>query len=160
MGSIGFGVDLDLEAAPQHEFIWGGAAVVLPTLTWERRFVGVRAGYQLEHMGQAEPYWRGSRFANTPYAGAVVHLESTRGSTFEGGLGVELVLRDEAAVCCDDAALRTLTVGAWFSARGELALTRRLALFGQLGLRTADHLLEIKVMPQLLGGLRLRFFGG
>ena len=84
-------------------------------------------------------------------------LESARGSTLEGQFGIEAVLREEEVICCDDAALRTSSFGMRIALRGELALSDAWALTAQAGLRTADHLLEIKVLPTFAVGARVRF---
>ena len=84
------------------------------------------------------------------------HLESAGGSTLEGQFGVEAVLRAEATICCDDAALPTSSFGVRVALRGELALSAAWALVGQIGLRTADHLLEINVLPTFAAGVRVR----
>jgi hypothetical protein len=152
-------VRLDVEAGTisPHDFEWGGAAVVVPLAGTPRRFIGVRAGYELEYTATDGAGWQGSRFAHAPDASAVVHLESAAGSSFEGQVGVEEVLRAEATVCCDDAALRTSSTGVRVALRGELALSPVWALFAQGSFRTADHLLEIKVLPLLSAGVRARF---
>jgi hypothetical protein len=86
----------------------------------------------------------------------VGHLESAGGSTLEGQLGVEAVLREQAVICCDDAALPTSSFGVRVALRGELALSDVWALVAQAGLRTAAHLLEINVLPTLAVGVRVR----
>lgn len=154
----GWTLPIDLEAGTllPHEFDWGGAALVVAVAGTPRRFFGLRAGYELEYTASDGANWRGSRVAQVPDASAVVHLESMAGSSFEGQLGVEEVLRAEATICCDDAALRTSSLGVRIALRGEVALSPAWALFAQAGLRTADHLLEIKVLPTLAAGVRVR----
>jgi hypothetical protein len=137
-------------------FSWAGAAAVFPVARGPRHFWGLRAGYELEHNGEDAADWRGSRYAHAPDASAVVHVESAEGSSLEGQLGVEGVFRAQAAVCCDHAALATTSFGVRAAVRGELALSPAWALFGEAGLRTADHVLEIKMLPTLAAGIRVR----
>jgi hypothetical protein len=153
-------VRLDADAAVLtpfgDNFAWAGAAVVVPVAGGPRRFWGLRGGYELEHIGVDGAGWRGSRFANAVDASAVIHVESVAGSALEGQLGVEGVFREQAASCCDNAALATSSYGVRAAVRGELALSAGWALFAEAGLRTADHVLEIKILPTLAAGVRVR----
>jgi len=149
-------VDLDAGTGVPSELDWGGLAVVVPVAGKGRSFFGLRGGETLEYTGTRDGWVSGSRFAHAPDAGVVGHLESARGSTLEGQLGVEAVLREQAIICCDDAALPTSSVGVRIALRGELALSDAWALIAQAGLRTADHLLEINVLPTLAVGVRVR----
>ncbi|HSY40736.1 MAG TPA: hypothetical protein VLA79_14445, partial [Polyangia bacterium] len=149
-------VDLDAETAVPSDFSWGGLAVIIPVVRSPRSFFGLRAGDTLEYTATQAGWVSGSRFAQAPDAGVVGHLESAGGSTLEGQFGVEAVLRGEATVCCDDAALPTSSLGVRLALRGELALSDAWALMAQAGLRTADHLLEIGVLPSLAVGVRVR----
>ena len=121
-----------------------------------RSFFGLRAGDTLEYTATKDGWVSGSRFAHAPDAGVVGHLESAGGSTLEAQLGAEAVLREEAVHCCDDAGLPTSSFGVRLALRGELALSDAWALIAQAGLRTADHLLEIGVLPSLAVGVRVR----
>ena len=151
-------VDLDAETAVPSQFSFGGLAVIVPVAGRARSFVGLRAGDTLEYtatkdrVGQREPASR-----TRPMLGVVGHLESAGGSTLEGQFGVEAVLREEEVLCCDDAALPTSSFGVRLALRGELALSDAWALVAQAGLRTADHLLEIRVLPTFAVGVRVRF---
>ena len=149
-------LDLDAETAVPSEFSWGGLAVIVPVARSRRSFLGLRAGDALEYTATLDGWVSGSQFAHAPDAGLVGHLESASGSTLEGQFGAEAVLREHAVICCDDAALRTSTFGLRVALRGELALFDRWALTAQAGLRTADHLLEIKVLPTFAVGVRVR----
>ncbi len=133
-------VDLDVETAVPAEFDWAGVAVIVPVAGTARRFVGLRAGDQLEYTATRAGWRSGSHFANAPDAGVVGHLESAAGSTLEAQFGVETVLREQAILCCDSAGLPTSSVGVRIALRGELALSDVWALVGEAGLRTADHL--------------------
>jgi hypothetical protein len=150
-------VDLDAATTIPSELDWGGLAVVVPIVRSARSFFGLRAGDTLEYTATKDGWISGSRFAQAPDAGVVGHLESAGGSTLEGQLGVEGVFREEATLCCDDAALPTSSFGVRLALRGELALSDAWALVAQAGLRTADHLLEINFLPTFAVGVRVRF---
>jgi len=149
-------VDLEAETAVPSQFSWGGLAVIVPVARSARSFFGLRAGDALEYTATKDGWISGSHFAHAPDVGLVGHLESARGSSLEGQFGVEAVLREEAVICCDNAALPTSSFGVRIGLRGELALTDRWALTAQAGLRTADHLLEIDILPTLAAGVRVR----
>jgi len=149
-------VDLEAATAVPSQFDWGGLAVIVPVARSARSFFGLRAGDTLEYTATQAGWVSGSRFAHGPDAGVVGHLESAGGSTLEGQFGVEAVLRGEEVICCDNAALPTSSFGVRLALRGELALSDRWALIAQAGLRTADHLLEIDLLPTLAVGVRVR----
>lgn len=150
-------VDLDAETAVPDAFDRAGVAVIVPVAGTARRFFGLRAGDALEYTATRAGWISGSHFAQAPDAGVVVHLESAGGSTLEGQLGVEAVLRQEATICCDDAPLPTSSLGVRIGLRGELALSDTWALVAQAGLGTAAHLLEIGLLPTFAVGVRARF---
>ena len=138
------------------QFVWGGLGLIVPVTGTSRSFFGLRVGDTLEYTAKQAGWVSGSQLAQAPDVGAVVHLESAGGSSFEAQLGGEVVLRRQAVICCDDAALRTSSYGVRIALRGELALSESWALVGEASLRTADHLLEIKVLPTLAAGVRVR----
>ena len=149
-------VDLDAETAVPSQFSFGGLAVIVPVAGKARSFFGLRAGDTLEYTATQAGWVSGSRFAHAPDAGLVGHLESAGGSTLEGQFGAEAVLREKEVICCDHAVLPTSSFGVRLALRGELALSNAWALMAQAGLRTADHLLEIKVLPTFAVGIRVR----
>ena len=71
-------------------------------------------------------------------------------------LSLEALFRESPAICCDNAALRTRSYGLRASVRRDLALSRSWGLFAQAGVRTADHVMEISILPTLSAGVRLR----
>jgi hypothetical protein len=150
-------VDHDAATTIPSELDWGGLAVIVPVVRSARSFFGLRAGDTLEYTATKDGWISGSRFAHAPDAGVVGHLESAGGSTLEGQVGVEAVLRKEEVLCCDDAPLPTSSFGVRLALRGELALSDAWALVAQAGLRTADHLLEINFLPTFAAGVRVRF---
>lgn len=152
----GLRFDLDVQTAVPNEFSWGGLAVIFPVARSAGSFFGLRAGDTLEYTPTRAGWVSGSQYAQAPDAGVVGHLASARGSTLEGQLGVDAVFRQQAVICCDDAALRTSSFGVRVALRGELAVSEAWALVGEASLRTADHLLEIKVLPVLAVGVRVR----
>ena len=153
---------LRVEASVQSNFppvrlALGDVAIVVPLTGDRRTFSGVRAGYQLQYMDGSGAYFRGSRIAHAPDIGYVFHVESATGSVVQVDVGVETVYRAETTQCCDNAALATSSTGARIAVMGELAMTPTWALYGHLGLRTADHIFELKMLPTLAAGLRARF---
>lgn len=149
-------VDADTATYFFTGFDWAGVGVAAPFARRGPSFLGARAGYQVEYNGYSNPAWSGSRWAQAPDVGLVGHLEAAGGSAFEVQAGVEALFRGEQVTCCDAAALATESAGLRVLLRGDLALTSALALYAEAGLRTADHLLEIKVLPTLWGGVRVR----
>ena len=147
-------VDLEAATVVPTQIDWGGLAIVVPVARTARGFFGLRAGDTLEYTATRDGWVSGSRFAHAPDVGVVGHLESSGGSTLEGQFGAEAVLRPEATICCDHAALPTSSLGVRLALRGELALSDTWAVVVQAGLRTADHLLEIKVLPTFSVGVR------
>jgi hypothetical protein len=149
---------IDAKAATTfaEDFDWAGVAAVVPLSGTRRRFVGARAGYTLEHIGMEGSNWVGSRFAHAFDGDAVLHLEADGGSAFETQVGLDSVVRGAAASCCDHASLRTLSFGLRLMLRGELALSPVWAVFAEGEVRTADHVLEIKFLPTLAAGVRVR----
>lgn len=154
---------LDAEAAVvvgttyvRPAFAWAGIGAIVPVVRRGPSFMGIRIGYDLEDSVKDDPTWQGSRLAQVPDVGLVARLESARGSSIEAEAGGEAVLRATDVICCDSN-LPKSSVGARLGLKAELALTPRFALFAQLGLRTAAHLLEINVLPLASAGLRARF---
>ena len=137
-------------------FDWGGVGVAVPLARSGPSFFGARAGYQIEYDGFSNPTWTGSRWAQAPDVGLVGHLEAAGGSAFEAQAGVEALFRQQEVTCCDDAGLPTRSTGLRLLLRGDLALSSALALYAEAGLRTAAHLLEIRVLPTLWAGVRVR----
>jgi hypothetical protein len=142
---------------PPVRFALADVAFVVPLTGDRRTFSGLRAGYQLQYIDGSGAYFQGSRLSHAPDVGYVFHFESDTGSAFQIDVGVEAVYRARAVVCCDNAALATSSTGVRVALMGELAMTPTWALYGHLGVRTADHLLEVKVLPTLSAGLRARF---
>jgi hypothetical protein len=150
-------VRIDADTATSlFSFDLGGVGVAIPFTAPGRSFFGGRAGYQVEYNGKSDPTWRGSRWAQAVDVGLVGHLEAAGGSAFELQAGVEELFRQEAVTCCDNAGLATESSGFRLLLRGDLAVSSALALYAEAGVRTADHLLEIKVLPTLWAGIRVR----
>lgn len=150
--------DLDLGTLTFGPVYWASAGLVGRLSGTQRKFLGVRAGYELElEEENGNGTWNGSRSAHAVDVGLVARAETARGSAVEWQMGAEEVFRATAAVCCDHAALATRSLGLRASVLGELALSDATALFARAGLRTADHVLEIKWMPTASVGVRYRF---
>jgi hypothetical protein len=149
--------ELSAAALTVTSFEWASADAVARLIGAPRRFIGLRAGYQIEHSGRSAGPWLGSRTAHAFDVGLVGRLESLRGSALEAQVGVEEVYRSAAAVCCDDAALPRFTTGLRASLVGELAIWDELALFAQAELRTGAHVMESYWLPVAAIGARYRF---
>jgi hypothetical protein len=116
--------------------------------TW----VGGRLGYQLGAFNyQSAPRLDISHTVDAGLAGGLVS-EAGHALTLE--VGAERVYRDEPFICCDSVASRD-SLGVRAVVAGQLALGRQLGLFARLGVRTADHLLEIHLLPVLSAGVVL-----
>ena len=150
-------MDTSAQALWGGELAWGGLAIVFPVSKTRPGFFGVRLGYEAEYTGGYGANFRGSRLAHAVDGSYVLRLVSAGGHAFQGELGAEALFRGTTVTCCDNAPLATTSFGARIALLGELALGGRWALFGQAGLRTADHILEVKVFPTLSGGVRARF---
>ncbi len=149
--------DVDLGTLTVTPWYWAGAGLAVRVAGSSRHFVGVRGGYQLElEEAGGNGTWSGSRSAHALDAGLIARVESPRGSAIEAQVGAEQVFRSTAAICCDDGALATHSTGFRAGLLGELALSDSLALFARAGLRTADHVLEIRCLPTLSLGVRYR----
>ncbi len=150
--------DVELGTLTFGPVYWGSAGLVGRVVGTQRTFLGVRAGYQLElEEEKGDGTWSGSRSAQAFDAGLVARAQTARGSAVEAQIGAEEVFRASAAVCCDDAPLATRSLGLRASLLGELALSNELALFARAGVRTADHVLELKWLPTASVGVRYRF---
>ena len=149
-------LDLDAETAVPSEFDWGGLAIIVPLTRTARSFFGLRAGDTLEYIAYRGGYFSGTRWAQAPDAGVVAHLETAGGSVLEGQFGAEAVLRALPTLYQDSRTLTTSSFGVRLALRGELALSDAWALVAQAGLRTADQVLEIKVLPTFAAGVRVR----
>jgi len=84
--------------------------------------------------------------------GAAYRHRSPAGHLFVAELGAESLRRDQA-LGCSDSAVDARSTGVRVGVLGQLALGHSIGLFGRLGLRTADHLLEISILPELFGGI-------
>jgi hypothetical protein len=142
---------------PPVRFALGDVALVIPITGDRHTFSGLRAGYQLQYIDGSGAYFQGSQLSHAPDVGYVFHFEADTGSTFQIDFGVEAVYRAQAVICCDHAPLATTSTGVRVAVMGELAMTPTWALYGHVGVRTADHLLEVKILPTLSAGLRARF---
>ena len=74
------------------------------------------------------------------------------GSLFAAETGVEAVSRP-SAIACNDSALRAHSDGIRFSLGGQYALTPGLGLYGRVGARTGQHVLELGLLPEVWLGV-------
>ena len=89
-------------------------------------------------------------------AGLAYRKRWASGSLFAVEGGVETVSRPQG-VYCNDSALRADSNGVRFSAGGQYALTRGLGLYGRIGLRTGQHVMELGFLPEILAGVAFEF---
>jgi hypothetical protein len=113
-----------------------------------------RVGYQLAILSYEDAPDRD--VSHTGDLGLVLGWTAERGHEVALEAGVEAVRRGEDFRCCDSVA-DAFSVGARVVLAGELRLGRRAAIFGRLGLRTGDHLLELHLLPVLHAGVAFRF---
>jgi hypothetical protein len=113
-------------------------------------WVGARAGYQLGVFTYDAAPRRDA--SHTFDVGLIGGLASQAGHSLVIEAGAERVSRAEPFICCDSV-LERASVGARLMLAGQVALGPKLALFGRLGLRTAEHVLEIGVLPVLMAGV-------
>ena len=142
---------------PPVRFALADVALVIPLTGDRRSFSGIRAGYQLQYVDDSGATFQGSRISHAPDVGYVFHVELADGTTIQADLGVEAVYRASAVYCCDHAPLATTSYGIRAALMAELGITSTWGLYGHFGVRTADHLLEVKILPTLAAGLRARF---
>ena len=79
---------------------------------------------------------------------------SPAGHLFVAELGAETLGRGQR-LSCNDGGVAESSTGGRASLLGQLALGHGVGLFGRLGLRTAEHVLEIGILPELFAGLAL-----
>jgi hypothetical protein len=154
--------------ASERVTVWGGtdphdnnltdAAAYVRLLGPARNALWARAGYQYQRLHVA--CWGGEPAfddrAHTVDFGLAYRYESAKGHLIEAELGKEF-LRRKQSKACNDSWIGAEGDGFRYSVLGQFAVTPRLGLFARLGLRTADHLLEIKVLPEVDLGLAFRF---
>lgn len=128
-----------------------GASTIRLGAPESRSFIGPRVGYRFADVATCQ----GSYSTHAFDAGLVAHAESKRAHVLEVALGPELIRRNAFAGC--DSYLPGSSSGVRASVRGELAVSPASALYLELGLRTANHLHEIHVLPTLRLGLRVRW---
>lgn len=89
-------------------------------------------------------------------AGLAYRKRWAGGSLFAAEGGAEMVSRPRD-VGCNDSGLDAQSNGLRFSAGGQYALTRGLGLYGRIGLRTGQHVMEIGFLPELWVGVAFEF---
>jgi hypothetical protein len=117
-------------------------------------WVGGRLGYQLGMFSYEHASARD--VSHTLDVGVVGGLASAGGHTLSLEVGAERVQRSDRFFCCDST-LAESSLGVRAMLAGQLEISPHLAAFARLGVRTAEHLLEIKVLPVLLAGMALRY---
>jgi len=89
-------------------------------------------------------------------AGLAYRKRWAGGSLFAAEGGVETVYRPHD-VGCNDSGLAARSSGLRFSTGGQYALTRGLGLYGRIGLRTGEHVMEIGFLPEVWAGVAFEF---
>jgi hypothetical protein len=84
--------------------------------------------------------------------GGAYRARSRSGHLFVAELGWETLRRDQR-ISCNDSGVDARSGGVRFGVLGQLSLGGGVGVFGRVGVRTADHILEIGVLPELFGGL-------
>jgi len=112
--------------------------------------VWLRAGYMFQafetgcdHMPDA---------ASSYDAGVAYRKRWAGGSLFAAEGGFEMVSRD-AGLVCNDSVVSARSAGLRVGVGGQYAITRWLGLYARVGVRSADHMLEIHMLPQAWAGL-------
>jgi hypothetical protein len=118
----------------------------------------VRAGYEYQHTQQSCSDRTGGFNDNAQALdlGIVLRHRSPRGHLFQADLGLETLWRAEA-LGCNDSGVGKRSTGARIGLLGQVALFPHVGLFGRVGVRTAEHLLEIDALPQAEVGLAFEF---
>jgi hypothetical protein len=154
------GPDRRIDGEVSHAFTWRGevgltdASLSVRLLGTAAKALAVRAGYLhgRVHYVDASPdishgFDLGVRLSGRSPAGHSVAAE----------LGLEEVFRQSYFYCCDSAGLAASSFGVRVMLAGEVALARHLSLFARLGVRTAAHILEIRILPLAMAGMAVNF---
>ena len=112
--------------------------------------VWLRAGYMFQafetgcdHMPDA---------ASSYDAGVAYRKRWAGGSLFVAETGIERVTRP-TGLYCNDSVLGAESSGLRVNIGGQYALTRGVGLYGRLGVRTGQHVMEIAILPEAWVGL-------
>jgi hypothetical protein len=85
-------------------------------------------------------------------AGLAYRKRWAGGSLFAAEAGAETVSR-ASRVHCNDSGLDADSRGVRFSVGGQYALTRGLGLYGRVGARSGQHVMEIGILPEIWVGV-------
>jgi len=162
----GFGVGLEAAASllgdrlrldgGLHGFPGGGmgeGATLVRVLGSAANGVWVRAGFLYQ---RTDISCNVTDKATTWDAGLAYRKRWAGGSLFTAEGGMETVARPNG-IYCNDSSLSTRSGGLRVSTGGQYALTRGLGLYGRIGLRTGQHLMEIGFLPELWAGVAFEF---
>lgn len=112
--------------------------------------VWLRAGYMFQNFETGCDHMPDA--ASSYDAGVAYRKRWAGGSLFAAEGGVEMVSRD-AGLVCNDSVVSARSAGLRVGLGGQYAITRWLGLYARVGVRSADHLLEIHMLPQAWAGL-------
>jgi hypothetical protein len=146
-----FGHRLRLDAGLHgwHQGLLGEGAALVRVLGSAANGVWLRGGFLVQ---TAEIGCGVTDRATAWDAGLAYRKRWAGGSLFAAETGVETVSR-ASGVSCNDSTLRAQSGGVRFSVGGQYALTRGLGLYGRIGARTGQHVLEIGLMPEVWVGV-------
>jgi hypothetical protein len=133
--------------------LWLEPALYLRLLGPADDALWVRGGYQFQHATEECP-GRLTDDAHALDAGVAYRRRWPGGHVFAGEVGVEW-LRRGATLGCRDSVVDAESVGGRVAVLGQWAFRPPVGLFLRAELRTADHLFEIHVLPELFVGLSL-----
>jgi hypothetical protein len=85
-------------------------------------------------------------------AGLAYRKRWAGGSLFVAETGIERVTRP-TGLSCNDSVLGAESSGLRVSVGGQYALTRGVGLYGRIGVRTGQHIMEIAILPEAWIGL-------
>jgi hypothetical protein len=127
----------------------GEGAALVRVLGSAANGVWLRGGFMYQHMDVGCGV---TDRATSWDAGLAYRKRWAGGSLFAAEAGVETVSR-ASGVYCHDSGLRADSQGARFSVGGQYALTRGLGLYGRVGARTGQHVMEIGLLPEIWAGV-------
>lgn len=85
-------------------------------------------------------------------AGLAYRKRWAGGSLFAAETGVEHVSRP-SGIYCNDSVLGAESAGLRVSLGGQYALTRGIGIYGRVGVRTGQHVMEISLLPEAWAGI-------
>jgi hypothetical protein len=136
MGAIGEAAALVRLLGPAHNALW------------------LRGGFMYQRIGvdclTTPTHWTDT--ATAWDAGLAYRLRFAGGSLFAAETGFERLSRDRG-IYCNDSVLDAQSRGMRFAFTGQYAVTPHLGIHARIGLRTAEHIMELGPLPELWIGV-------